>query len=52
MLLFLGVCNIDNFSFLLIIIDYGFFGFMDDYDLGNIVCYNIGYIYVIFREVW
>lgn len=35
-LLFLGgVCNTDNFSLLLIIIDYGFFGFMDDFNLGK-----------------
>lgn len=27
-----GVCNIDNFSFFFIIIDYGFFGFMDEYN--------------------
>lgn len=25
----------DNFSLLLIIIDYGFFGFMDDFNLGK-----------------
>lgn len=42
MLLLLGVCNTDNFSLLSITIDYGPFGFMDDYDPGNIVCYNIG----------
>ena len=51
MLLLLGVCNTDNFSLLSITIDYGPFGFMDDYDPGNIVCYNIGYIHVIPREV-
>jgi len=38
MLLLLGVCNTDNFSLLSITIDYGPFGFMDDYDPGNTVC--------------
>lgn len=46
MVLLLGVCNTDNFSLLSITIDYGPFGFMDDYDPGNIVCYNISYIHV------
>ena len=43
MLSLLGVCNTDNFSLLSITIDYGPFGFMDDYDPGNIVWYNISY---------
>lgn len=44
MVLLLGVCNTDNFGLLSITIDYGPFGFMDDYDPGDIVCYNISYI--------
>ena len=31
-----GVCNTDNFSLLSITIDYGPFGFMDDYDPGKV----------------
>lgn len=30
-----GVCNTDNFSLLLITIDYGPFGFMDDFNPGK-----------------
>ena len=35
LLLHAGVCNTDNFSLLSITIDYGPFGFMDDYDPGK-----------------
>ena len=31
----LGVCNTDNFSLLSITIDYGPFGFMDDFNPGT-----------------
>lgn len=31
-----GVCNTDNFSLLSITIDYGPFGFMENYDAGEI----------------
>lgn len=44
MLLLLGVCNTDNFSLLSITIDYGPFGFMDDYDPGNRVI-----LYITFK---